>query len=77
LLRCPDHRQDGRHSDSADHEKHIVLVAAEIERVARTFEHQRVADVESIVHLDRAAAAVGDPTYCDPIVGPPPGRPAQ
>src|ERR1700738_1555158 len=54
-----------------------MLVAAEIERVAWTFEDQRVADVERIVHLDRTAAAVSDSAYRDAVVGAPPGRTAQ
>ena len=47
LMRGPHHRQDRRHPDSADDKQHVALVAAEIERVARPFEHQRVADAKA------------------------------
>ena len=77
LLGEPDHGQDRCHADAADHEQHLALIGDEVERVAGAFELDRVAHVEGVVHFDRAAAAVGDPTHRDAVVGAPPGRTAQ
>ena len=77
LLRCLDHRQHGCHTDAADHEQRVVLGRAEIERIAGTLERQRVTRVESLVHLDRTATAVGDPAHGDAVVRAAPGRTTQ
>lgn len=40
----------------------ITLGHAEIESVAKTFEHYDVAHIESIIHLKRTATTIGDTT---------------
>ena len=77
LLRRVQHWQNGRHPDAADHEQHLTLGRAQIERVARALEDQGVAGAVSLVHLDGTATAVGDPADGDAIVRAASGRTAQ